>query len=65
MADEEGKALSVLVRMQEPGECSSQQALALEAGVAGYILRASNDELMEPDEYEREVTAGLGFDRAS
>ena len=33
--------------------------------MAGYILRASNDELMEPGEYEEEVIAGLGFDRAS
>ena len=49
------------------GEFSSQQVLALEAGVAGlgYILQTSNDELMEPGEYEREVKAGLGFDGAS
>ncbi len=31
----------------------------------GYILRGSNDELTGPGEYEREVKAGLGFDRAS
>lgn len=37
MTDEEGKALSVLIRMQEPGEVSSQQAFD----------RASKDELDE------------------
>ena len=38
--------------IETTGEFSSQQVLALEAGVAGrgYILPASNDELMEPGE---------------
>jgi len=72
MTDKERGVLNALVLMLEPsesiettGEFSSQQVLALDAGVAGYILRASNDESMEAGEYEEEVIAGLGFDRAS
>jgi hypothetical protein len=60
MTDKERGVLNELVLMLEPsesiettGEFSSQQVLPLEAGVvgSGHILRASNDELMEPGEF--------------
>jgi len=54
MTDEEGKALSVLIRMQEPGEFSSQEVLARK------VRRIPRPD-MDP---QREVKAGLGFDRA-
>ena len=55
MTDEEGKALSVLVRMQEPGEFSSPEVLARK------VRRIPRPDI-DP---RREVKAGLGFDRAS
>jgi len=54
MTDEEGKALSVLIRIQEPGEFSSQEVLARK------VRRIPRPD-MDP---QREVKAGLGFDRA-
>jgi len=54
MTDEEGKALSVLIRMQEPGEFNSQEVLARK------VRRIPRPD-MDP---QREVKAGLGFDRA-
>ena len=51
MTDEEGKALSVLIRMQEPGEFSSQEVLARK------VRRIPRPD-MDP---QREVKAGLGL----
>ena len=62
-------ALRLILRQITPEKpCSQLQVKKTHENTVagrGYILRASNDELMEPGEYEREVRAGLGFDRAS
>ena len=60
MTDEEGKALSVLIRMQEPGEFSSQEVLARKVR---RIPRPDMDprrEMKDTDEDE-----GFGFLRAN
>ena len=67
MADEEGKALSVLIRMQEPGEFSSQQVFerASEDELKDRHTVKINRKLLHPPRKQVEVEAEVGgFERA-